>query len=193
MVATTTPPADDVIEVEIDGPRNQACVFRPLQRRIRGRFDLRRVAETAAMQQIVKHPEPIPGQRLRLNTATGKAELIEPLQLPEFAAVRQRYEFNDKGEKLARFPEHENFEKVDVATWLYWLAVEVKAGMARLLRGSLPDPEELEAKAKRNFYTAPKNPREDAMATAMNKMADAMTANTAVMQELLKRMTVGKP
>lgn len=188
MVAVAHPSAEQsIIEIEIDGPRNQSCIFRPLQRRLRGRFDLRRCAEPAAMTKHTEHPDCIPGQRLRLNTVTGKAELIEPLRLPEFAAIRERYEVNKRGEKVHSFPEHEAFESVDVKTWLYWLAVEVKAGMARLLSGVLPDPDKIDG-VRRNFYTAPTKTREDKMATAIDRMAAATENNTRVLAELLKRL-----
>lgn len=165
-------------------------MFRPLQRRIRGRFELRRIAEPLAMTKHTEHPDPIPGQRLRLNVDTGRAELIESLLLPEFAAVRQRYEFNEKGEKTATFLKDEDLGKVDVPTWLYWLAAEVKAGNAKVIVGTLP--EKIEGKIRRNFYTAPTEDRETTVADAMTKMADAMTANTAVMTELLKRINPAK-
>ena len=77
MVATSQE-TDNIVEIEIDGPRNESCVFRPLQRRIRGRFDLRRVAEPKAMLLHPQHPDPIPGQRLRLNIAAGTAVRFEP-------------------------------------------------------------------------------------------------------------------
>lgn len=187
MVATAT---ENVVEVEIDGPHNEACIFRPLQRRIRGRFELRRIAEPLAMTKHTEHPDPIPGQRLRLNIDTGLAELIEPLRMPEFAAIRQRYEFNERGEKTATFAEDEAFENVDVPTWLYWMKAEKEAGNAKLLAGTLPD--KIEGKIRRSFYTTPPENHETTVADAMTKMADAMAANTAVMTELLKRMTGGK-
>ncbi|MDX1945229.1 MAG: hypothetical protein SFU86_07470 [Pirellulaceae bacterium] len=178
--------ATDVIEIEIDGPRNENCVFRPLQQRIRGRFDLRRVAEPLAMMKLQQHPDPIPGQRLRLDLATAKAELIEPLRLPEFEALRARYERDPAGVRQAELPKDEVYENVDVATWLYWLSLEVAAGKARLIRGRFPTP--LPGKPKRHFYSAEPPKREEAIADALNNLAEATKANTAVMTELLKRV-----
>jgi hypothetical protein len=132
------------------------------------------------------HPDPIPGQRLRLDLSTGKAELIETLRLPEFEPLRNRYERDASGVRQAELPKDEAYESVDLATWLYWMKAECDAGKAKLIRGQFP--ETLPGKPKRHFYSAEPVNREDKLATALGSMAEAMQANTAVMTELLKRL-----
>ena len=49
--------------VEIDGPRNECLYFRPLQKRVRGKFDLMRDSEPLAKVLASETPGPVPGQR----------------------------------------------------------------------------------------------------------------------------------
>jgi hypothetical protein len=130
--------AAEVLEIEMDGPRNENPIFRPLQKRLRGRFDLMRVAEPQSRMLMEKLPKPIPGQRLGLNMATREGYLLEPLHLPEYAEIKQSVCEPD-GTRACSLPEpREVFPEVDLATWLYWMAAEVKNGTAKITIGKLP-------------------------------------------------------
>lgn len=180
--------AENIVEVEIDGPRNQNVVFRPLQRRVRGRLDFQRVREPNAMKMVNRFPDPIPGQRLAINIDTGEAWLIEPLHFPEHEDVRRRIELDERGNKRVLIaPERESLGAVDKATWLYWLAAEVKNGTARLVRGTLPD--RLPGRPRRSFYSdRPNEQKSDNIADAMQSMAEALKANTTVLQAIAAKL-----
>jgi hypothetical protein len=180
--------AENVVEIEIDGEQNENCVFRPLRKRLRGRFDLRRVAEPQAGLKAKQHPQPIPGQRLRLNIDTKRLEIIESLRLPESTAIRERYERGPHGELMCRLPEHETIDNVDVPTILYWMQAEVNNKTARLV-GAGRFPANMPGKVQRSFYSPEREKRDDAMASGMKAMADAVTANTRVMEALLAKLT----
>jgi len=52
--------ASNVIEIEVDGNRNECLHFRPLQRSIRGRLDLMRIGEPMSKMLTTDYPDPIP-------------------------------------------------------------------------------------------------------------------------------------
>ena len=142
----------NVIEIEVDGPRNECLVFRPLQRRLRGRFDLNRVAEPLAAMRRTQWPDVIPGKRLGVDTETREAYIAEPLHSPEHAATRERIEA--RGMRLP--PERETFPDVDLPTWLTYMKQAVDAGVARVTTGELPA--KIEGKPRRSFIIAPAEP-----------------------------------
>jgi hypothetical protein len=78
------------VEIEIDGPHNEALRFRPLQRSIRGRFDLMRIGEPMATVKAQEWP-PIPSQRIGISEeAVGY--IYEALHDAEHAPLREKIE-----------------------------------------------------------------------------------------------------
>lgn len=157
--------ADSTIIVEVDGPRNQNLLFGPLQRRIRGRFDITRVAEPLAkMKQNEWGTEAIPGQRLAIDTETGKAWLEEPIhRSAKLKAIVER-----KGYTLP--PEREDFGVVDAPTWMHWFKRAVKSGVARVVQGTLP--ERIDGTPRTNFYTARSETQNDKLAAALDRQTE---------------------
>jgi hypothetical protein len=151
------------VTIEIDGARNEALHFRPLQRRLRGRFDYMRDTEPMSKVRAGEEPGPIPGQRLGFDSATGTGFVAEPLHLPEFRAIRERIE--TKGFRLP--PEREEFPNADEATWLFWIDGAVKAGLARVIDGKLPD--KIDGKPQLNFVTGDRDTTTDRLAAAVER------------------------
>ena len=168
----------NLIEVEIDGPQNQALYFRPLQRRVRGRFDLHRVKEPNAGKLLGTWPDPIPGQRLALNVDTGEAAIVEPLYEPQYAAIRERIEA--QGRKLG--PERESF-KVDVPTWAYWLQSAVSSGVARVTAGTLP--ESIEGMPRLRFHSAEQPDPIDRLTTAIERQCELQAETLKLLAKLV--------
>lgn len=137
---------DQVFEIEVDGPQNERLSFLPLQRRVRGRFDYMRVRESKAHTRITEFPKGIPGQRLRLNLATGEASLVEPLQDREHSTIA-----NHLRKEGFEIPESETFKVVDVATWAFHMGRAVEAGIAKVTLGSMPST--LPGKPKTRFFS----------------------------------------
>lgn len=158
--------ASNVVEIEIDGPHNQALYFRPLQRRIRGRFDLHRVKEPNAGKLLQAWPEPIPGQHLALNVDTGEGAIIEPLHSPEFAAIREKIE--RRGQKLG--PERETLSGVHVPTWLFYLKGLVETGVAKLVSGKLP--EKIDGTPQTRFHSSEQPDPIDKLTAAIERQCE---------------------
>ena len=73
--------ANALVEIEIDGALNESVLFLPLARKIRGRLDFERLNQEWALKVWDRWGrQPIPGQRLQLDTKTGAAKLVEPLR-----------------------------------------------------------------------------------------------------------------
>lgn len=173
--------ADTLLEIEIDNPQNLQLYYAPIQRRIRGGWDFMRVPEPLAKQEINKWPKAIPGQRLQLDTATGEAAIIEPLYEPEHAATRRAIEQTGKGGKGGKLipPERESLGIVDVATHLFWIKAAVTNGLARVVRGVLP--EKIDGEPQRSFLSH----RQPA---ANDRLAAALESITAVNREILAQL-----
>lgn len=160
--------AGNLLEIEIGDQRNRNLFFQPLQRKLRGRFDLNRCCEPLARVKAGEWSEPIPGQRLVVDLETGETAIVEPLYDPAHAPLRERIEA--RGMKLP--PERERFEKVCLATWLFYIARAVKAGKAVILRGEIPA--ELPGEPTRHFATRPIVDPVERLAAAMEKQNELL-------------------
>jgi hypothetical protein len=144
------------IEIVVDGPKNQDVQFRPLQRALRGTFDVNRVPDPQARLKIAEFPRPIPGVHITLDTDKKTAAIVEPLYEAEHAAIREKIE--RMGMKLP--PQREEFQNIDVPTWLYWMRRAVANGVAKIVEGKFPEIDE--SQVQKNFITKPlRDPRDN--------------------------------
>jgi hypothetical protein len=146
-----------LVEIVIDGPKNENLYFRPLQRPLRGTFDLNRVPEPLARMQINAFPRPIPGLHLVVDVEKKTAAVVDPLHEPEHAAIREKIEA--RGLKLG--PQAERFEGIDTNTWLFWMRRAVASGVAKIVEGKFPEIDE--AKAQKNFVIAEQRDPRDSL------------------------------
>jgi hypothetical protein len=167
--------------IEADGPANENLGFRPIQRAIRGRFDWNRCADPEAHRLSRNFGGvPIPGQRIEFDPDTGTAALIDPLHAAEHAAIAEA--IRKQGYRLP--PAREQFTGCDRDTWLFWIKGAIEAGLAKLIGGKLPEFDA--SKARRDFIFAPPQPgTADKLIDALNSMAAAQAAQTAVLEKLL--------
>lgn len=154
------------VEIEIDGQHNEKLFFAPLERPIRGRFDMSRIAEPMAKIEASKWPVPIPSQRVGIDP-DGNGYLIEPLHDPEHAPIKEK--IAKKGKRLE--PAIQNFDNVHLPTWLFWMKRAVDSGLARITKGKLP--ETIEGTPKLDFINAP---REPSTTDRIQKTLEAQTA-----------------
>lgn len=145
------------IEIELDGPHNQSLNFRPLGRKLRGKFDLNRCCEPKARMMTTRFPKPIPGLKLGIDTETSQGYLIEQLHDAEHEPTRERIEA--MGLKIGQ--RRETFENVHVATWLFWMQRAVQGGWANLVDGKFP--EKLSGEPQKSFITKPQPDKRDAL------------------------------
>lgn len=162
----------NVIEVEVNGKNNNNLFFGPLGRTVRGRFELVNATRhhPAASVLTNRWSEPIPGQRIGIDTDTGEGFIVEPLHEDEHTAIRDRIKKTHKLE-----PRKQTFTRVHVATWLYWLKRAVDAGLAKVTSGKLPDTVE---GAKRDLFI-PQH------ANALDKLSAAIDRQTEMFGKLL--------
>lgn len=161
-----------VVEVEVDAPSNNNLLFLPLGRKVRGRFDWRRVKNPLAVMKAAAWPgdQVIPGQRIGVDLESGRAWIAEPLQDSANQAVADK--IKAEGWKIA--PALEEFPAADLPTWIYWIKRAVEGGLARLIRGTLPD--KIDGEPKRAFFSNPKklDPRDKLISTLVALVADLL-------------------
>lgn len=155
------------VVVEIDGPQNESFYFRPLRRRIRGRLDPRRLPEPGRLLQ--RFPEGVPGQRLELDYHAATGAIVEPLHLPEFAAVAA-----EAKKKASLPPARLEFKGVNRDDWAHYLAAQVKAGLAKVVEGELPDYDP--TKVVPHFVTTPPPNPIDKLVAALERQNDLLVA-----------------
>lgn len=159
-----------IVEIEIDSPRNRQLRFRPLQRTLRGRFDFNRIAEPQAKIRLAEWPDPIPGLRLVLDTATGEAAIVEPIYSE--GAVLER--ITRRGMRLGPAREEFKLDDAGIATWGYWMRAAVRAGNARIVRGEFAPIDE--AKVRRSFLHPPRVSQTDRLVAALERQSAALEA-----------------
>lgn len=163
------------VEVEFDGKQNQSVMFRPLQRKIRGRFDAHRVPNGGALMN--KWPEPIPGQILVADTQTGKVSIREPLHDESNAGLRERLEAST-GNRIG--PAVQECGTVDTPTLTYWLRGLIEDGLAKVVSGELPD--KVDGSPRVRFHsTEPVDP--------IDKLTAAIERQTATFEKLLSKLS----
>jgi hypothetical protein len=163
-------------EIEVDGLHNECLSFRPLPGKlIRGRFDLNRITEPMARLLTAKWPDPIPGQRIGIDR-DGAGYIAEPLHDEEFAVTREK--ITKAAMKLA--PPIETFEGVDAPSWIFWLKRAVDSGVARVVKGELPDT--LPTNARQNFILA------EPPTAPLDKLTAALERQSALFEKLLERL-----
>lgn len=165
------------VEIEIDGQHNECLQFRPLQRSIRGRFDMNRVGEpNAKTKGATEWPVPIPSQRLGVNP-DGTGYVLEPLHDAECEALLERI----KSKGMSVEPAVQEFEGIDVPTWLFWLKRAVESGLAKVVKGKLPDT--IDGTPRKDFINAPPQP------SNTDKLTAALEAQTAAFNKLIEALS----
>ena len=149
--------------VEVDTPDNGSLHFRPLQRRVRGRFDVGRLPEPGRL--LREWPEGIPGQRIGIDPASGEGFILEPLH--DEPALKEKAEALGKLE-----PARQTFAGVDPVTWLHWIKLAVESGLARVVEGTLPD--KIDGEPQTQFVTQPVPDPIDRLAAAMEKQTEML-------------------
>ena len=121
-----------------------------------------------AMIESTKWPKPIPSQRLGIDLE-GLGYIAEPLHDAENAVLREK--ITKQGAKLE--PELQTFSNIDLPTWYFWMKRAVEAGIAKVVKGKLPD--KIDGQPRVNFVTnEPTQGPMDALTAAIEKQNDLM-------------------
>ena len=159
-----------MVEISIDGSRNENLVFRPLQRSLRGTFDFNRVPEPLARMKCSEFPRPIPGLRIMVDAEKRTATITDPLHDPVHAAIREKIQA--MGLKLG--PADEHFDNIDANTWLFWMRRAVANGVGKIVEGKFPEIDE--AKARKNFAVAEQRDQRDSLIDRLVAQNDKLVA-----------------
>lgn len=143
------------MSVVIEFTGNQNLFFRPLSRTLRGRLDFKAMEEDGAVK-LARLYGAIPGQRMSLDDK-GNAILEEPLHEQENEQLAAK--LKARGNSLP--PAREEFQKVDVPSWAYWLRRAIESGHAVILEGELP---EAEGVVRKDYFHAPVQDARDELA-----------------------------
>jgi hypothetical protein len=192
-MVTTTAKAN-CIEVELDGPRNEHVLFFPLNMRLRGRLDVDRIAEPLARSRFTKSLAVIPGQRIGVDIDRKVGYVEDALYDNEHLSLRRLIEDKEVfGQEFRLPPQRQEFEQVDVPTWLYWMQRIVRSGKANLVQGEFPA--DLGGKPRKRFFAGPDQSKDNKLqvalsdiASAMQTMASAMKVNTQLMAQLASKL-----
>ena len=173
---------ESAVAVEFDTPRNSNVRFAPLQRTIRGRFDISRDSEPNAGQLRTKWPEPIPGQRVEYDFASGEGFIVEPLHEERFAAIRERIESLGM-----RLPKEKEAFILDQATFNHWMAGLIATGDAKLLNGSMPAS--VDGKPRTRFHSNEQSDPIDRLAAAIERQGEQQNKALTMLAEALARLS----
>lgn len=179
----------EMLEIEIDSQKNSDLFFGPLGRRIRGGYDARRAAQfdQGASGMLTAWPEPIPGQRLALDSEAKQGYLREPLHDERFAATREKI----VSRKIARLePAETAFSNVDVPTWLHHIKCAVEAGVAKVISGKLP--EKIEGNPRKHFRGKERKSETTHLAESIDRQTAAFERLAGAMEKLLSAVLKSK-
>jgi hypothetical protein len=176
-----------VITLEVRNKFNRGLFFKPIQAPIRGTIDFVATKDEHlyAMGQYFDG-QPIPGQRIVLDTDKAEGAVYDPLAHPDNATIankiRERLNGVIKNGTIA-FDEPKRFAKVHPATWLHHMKQAVEAGIAVVVSGDINTP--VEGEPQREFIhrrEPQKDKRDDIIATLIeqnNKLMAALSERPA--------------
>ena len=171
----------NAVEIEFDLPNNNQVFFPPLGAPIRGRWDLGRVKEPAAMAEEATLGRGYPSQRLRLDYDKCEGEIIDPLYDQEYRDVRLHIEHAQK----KQIPKLGGPVRANVSTWHYWMRSLVDQQIAKVVKGQFMDTKAVVAKhgepARSQFSAGDSNAKQVAelreQIAELRGMVMAMTAS----------------
>ncbi|MGE0610250.1 MAG: hypothetical protein AB7O62_24375 [Pirellulales bacterium] len=124
-----------IIEIEVNTPHNSNALFAPLERTIRGRFDVLRAAEHEKNWHSSGF-NTIPAQRIGIDLERGEGFILEPLHAVEHSVTAER--IGKLGMKLAPARESFTLSESERKEWLWSLKRLVDSGIGTVVKGEFP-------------------------------------------------------
>ncbi|MGH7193127.1 MAG: hypothetical protein ACREJM_06275 [Candidatus Saccharimonadales bacterium] len=127
---------ENVLEVEVDTPKDGNLFFPPIGFPIRGRLDFMRLIkrEANAVSLTIPFPDGVPGQRLRVDLGAQTCSIVEPLHEEKWAKCKA--ELENRGLPIP--PASEDFPGAHVPDWLHEIKRSFDNGHVRIVRGEMP-------------------------------------------------------
>lgn len=183
-----------VIEIEVANDEvNSDMMFEPIQERLRGRFLPALVRQESAGKLAMKLPHGLPGQRVRLDLDKGTGEVIEPLADQSHAKTRLALAELLTGHpdgKVQFAPASRAYSAIHVPTWLAWMVKAVRAGYAKLVKGTLP--ENPPADAKPRVFSSLSRPKDEPKPIGVGDIVAAIGKLSATERKELAALLGGK-
>jgi len=156
-----------MIELQIDTGTNGDVMFHPVGERVRGRFQVAKVNASELGTLPRDLPDGVPGQVIAFDPATSTGYIRDPLLSPENASIKDAI-VKRMGGQVEFGPAEKPFPNAHAGTWTGWMRQLVLAGLAKVVKGKLPDsdPEDM----RRSFYTP------DAKVDRRDAIIDKLTA-----------------
>ena len=153
-----------MVEIVIDTGTNGDLLFHPTGDRVRGAFSPGKVASSEPGTLHRDLPNGVPGQVIRFDPTTNTGSIVEPLQDPANAGIKEaivkRLSAGSAFSGTVEFPVSKEYANAHAGTWLGWMRRAVASGSAKLTKGKLPesDPPDM----RRSFYTVERtDPKDD--------------------------------
>lgn len=140
-------------EIEFGDGRNRVMSWPPTAEIYRGAWKRANLVGDEMVEIISQFPD-IPGMRLRLDPQRRKSVVYDVLYLPEHKEACARLQRLIKlhfgvDQGPAKPVERDRLDDDDIKTWYYWARRKVDAGQATIVRGELPDIDDVERMAGR--------------------------------------------
>lgn len=136
-------------EIELGCKRNRKKTWPPTQQQLRGAWIRANLTSDERSESLEGIPD-IPGIRIRISAMSRKALIYDPLGLPENAEelkkVQAAFEKVVGGKhSFMESIKRENMSETEIKTWVYWAMRLVASEDAKVTRGSIPSPQEIES------------------------------------------------
>jgi hypothetical protein len=166
---------ENVLEVEVDAPKDSHLWFPPIGAAVRGRLDLMRLVKRdphAAM--LTSHfPKGVPGQRIHIDLAAKQCSIVEPLHDAEWADCKRELE-----RRSLPIPQAvELHPGAHVPDWLWGVKRAIDAGYVRIVKGELPD--DLGEETKRPETKDPGEDRIDRLCDLVERLLERLVPASA--------------
>lgn len=141
------------ITVEFDAPRNRGVLYKPLQKRYRGKFSVYKMPGRD-MGQLATHPD-TPGIRITLNAKEGTLKVFDPLGTKEGESTLLKAKRVRANGRPWEDEEHKNLDQDTIKTHLKEFRRLVDKGDLTVVEGELPALEEIDempGRVKINFF-----------------------------------------
>jgi len=178
--------ADSLIEIEIDGARNNQLFFAPLQQTLRGRIDFSKSQTTGEFKLSRRWPTPVPGMAVGV---TGSGEMYVRDRLHETDFKQARILATDRGYGIGPERQSYDFPADDTyppqTTWVHYMCRAVEGGHAKVIKGKLPNVDKLPGKPRTRFIGNEEKDSTEQLADALQAIAKATAENAAAIKLLL--------
>ncbi len=153
-----------VVEIEVHSDTNANLRWEPVGETLRGSFRVSKCRNPEAGRLAMHLPDGLPGMRVRIDPEKGTAAILEPLAGPDHKTTRDtlaKLTTGDEtatGERLTFAPALKEYPAAHAPTWIGWAVRAVRAGLARVVSGKLPD--KVPADCKPRSFSPPEPPDE---------------------------------